>query len=450
LTRDEVVKKAKEQGVKLVFFLYCDNANLIRGKAVNVTRLAGRLESGVGLTVAQQAAADMEVMAKIPGMSAAGEARIMPDPSTYVQMPWAPSRGMVIGDLAQLDGTEWACPRTFLRRMVAKAEQAGLRMMVGLEPEWYVARLEGGKYVPLENSQSFHLLGTTFYIDFIDELVATLEQMGMQVETYYNETGPGHQEIALRYGDALQSADNHVYYREAVRNVAFKHGLYASFTPKPFPAEAGAGCHVHLSAWDKKGGRNLFYASKKPYSLSEVGWQFLAGVMEHLPGLMALTCPSVNSYRRIGLGSWAGSHLCYGPDNRAAAIRIPSTYRGNEMGSANIEVKVTDNSSNPYHAIGGIIAAGLDGIARGLKPKPGQNLDVDPMDMPEAELARRGIVRLPWDMAEAVEELEKDTFLTDSMGPLLAESYIAVRKAEWEHFAKHDDAFELQRHFYKY
>ncbi|MDA1189959.1 MAG: glutamine synthetase family protein [Chloroflexi bacterium] len=450
MTHDEVVRKAKEQGVKLVFFVYCDNSNLIRGKAAHITKLPSRLNSGVGLTVGQQAVADMETFADIPGMGTAGEARIVADPATYRQMPWSPSRGIIIGDLLNLDGTPWACPRTFLKQQIARAEKMDLRMMVGLEPEFYVAKKDGDYYTPLEDSHSFHLTGAIYYVDFIDEVIATMEQMGLEVETYYNETGPGHLEIALRYADALQAADNHIYYREAVRNVAFKHGLYASFAAKPFPAEAGAGCHIHLSAWDKAAKKNLFYQSNTPYALSELGWQFLAGVMEHMPGLMPLMCPTVNSYRRLVAGSWAGSHLCYGPDNRAASIRIPSLFKGNEMNSANLEVKIPDNSSNPYLAIGGILAAGLDGIERKLKPNPKQNIDTDPNDLTPEEMAERGIARLPYDLEDAIEELEKDSYLVDALGPVLGESFIKVRKVEWEHFRKRDELFELQRHFNKY
>ncbi len=456
MEKEQVVRVAEESGLRLVVFAYCDNANLIRGKATHVRHLGRRLDSGIGLTVGQQAAHDLDLLADIEGMGPAGEARIFPDLETLdslVPFPWAPSRAMILCDLLQLDMTPWACPRTFLKQQVARAAERGLHIRVGLEPEWYVGRYdpETDYYRPIEHSQSFHITGYTPYIDFIDDLLANLELLGMDVETYYPESGPGHTEITLRPEPALRAADNHIFYREAVRNTAFSHGLHATFAPKPFPDEAGAGGHTHLSGWDAAGKTNLFHGEGGPYSLSPTGNHFLAGVMEHLPGLMGLIAPSYNSYRRFHAGSWSGGeYLTYGADNRESPIRIPSQYRGNEMGSANIEIKPTDNSANPYIAIGGMIAAGLDGVDRELQPNPEQFADRYPADLSAAERARRGITRLPASLAEAIEALEADRLFADAMGSLLSDSYVRLRKAEEGHFAAHDIDFELRRHYTKY
>ena len=328
MNRAEVARIAKDSGVKLVMFAYCDNANLIRAKATHVRHLERRLESGIGLTVAQQAAGDLDLVADIPGMGPAGEARIFPDIDSIdslVPLPWAPSRAMIIGDLLKLDMTPWSCPRTYLKQQVARAEERGLNMRVGLEPEWYVARYdpETDYYKPIENSQSFHSIGYTPYVEFIDELLDTLETLGMDVETYYPESGPGHNEVTVRPEGALRAADNHIFYREAVRNVAVKYELHATFMPKPFPDQAGAGGHIHLSAWDQDQTTNLFYGTDGPYSLSDIGTHFLAGLVEHLPGLMALIAPSYNSYRRFHAGSWSGGeYLTYGSDNRESPVSI--------------------------------------------------------------------------------------------------------------------------------
>ncbi len=456
MKKEDVVRIAKESGVKLVVFAYCDNANLIRGKATHVRHLDRRLDSGIGLTVGQQAATDLDILAEIEGMGPAGEARIFPDIAsldTLVPLPWAPSRAMIMGDLLRLDMTPWSCPRTFLKQQVARAEARGMDMRVGLEPEWYVGRYdpETSYYVPIEDSQSFHLSGYTPYVDFIDELLANLETLGMDVETYYPESGPGHVEVTVRPEAALRAADNHVFYREAVRNTAYKHELHATFMPKPFPDQPGAGGHIHVSAVDSSGKTNLFYGEEGPYSLSTLGGHFLAGVIEHLSGLMALIAPSVNSYRRFHPGSWSGGEfLTYGSDNRESPIRIPSQYKGNEMGSANLEIKPADNSANPYLAIGGIIAAGLDGIDRELEPRPSQFSDIDPATLSRAERAERGITHLPASLPEAIEAFECDGMLVDAMGPLLGDSFIALRKFEEGHFAAHDLDFELRRHYTKY
>ena len=456
MKKKDIVRIAKNSGVNLVYFIYCDNANLIRGKATHIDHLDRRIDSGIGLTVGQQAAYDMDLVADIEGMGTAGEARILPDIhsiDTFVPLPWSPKRAMLIGDLVKLDMTPWACPRTFLKTQISKASDLGLEIMTGLEPEWYVAKYdpESDYYKPIENSQSFHSTGFTPYIDFIDDLIETLAVFDMKVETYYPESGPGHIEVTLRPEDALKAADNHILYREAVRNIGFKHALAPTFMPKPFLDQAGAGGHIHISAWDKQHKTNLFYTEGDDYALSILGQHFLAGVMDHLPGLMAILAPSYNSYRRFHKGSWSGGeYLSYGTDNRESAVRIPSRYLGNEMGSVNIEVKPADNSANPYLAIGSIIAAGIDGIVRELQPNPDQFLDCDPTLLSETELRARGILHLPASLAEANEALEKDEVLNNAMGDFMAKAYLKLRKAEEAHFASQSLDFELKRHYNKY
>ncbi|MCH2311796.1 MAG: glutamine synthetase family protein [SAR202 cluster bacterium] len=456
MKKKDIVRIAKNSGVNLIYFIYCDNANLIRGKATHIDHLNRRIDSGIGLTVGQQAAYDMDLVADIEGMGTAGEARILPDIDSidsFVPLPWSPKRAMLIGDLVRLDMTPWACPRIFLKNQISKASDLGLEIMTGLEPEWYVGKYdpESDYYKPIENSQSFHSTGFTPYIDFIDDLIDTLAVLDMKVETYYPESGPGHIEVTVRPEKALKAADNHIFYREAVRNIGFKHDLAPTFMPKPFLDQAGAGGHIHISAWDKQHKNNLFYTEGDDYALSTLGQHFLAGVMDHLPGLMAILAPSYNSYRRFHKGSWSGGeYLSYGTDNRESAVRIPSRYLGNEMGSVNIEVKPADNSANPYLAIGSIIAAGIDGISRELIPNTGQFLDCDPTLLSESELRARGILHLPSSLSEANEALERDEVLNEAMGDFMATAYLTLRKAEEAHFAARSLDFELKRHYNKY
>ena len=220
--------------------------------------------------------------------------------------------------------------------------------------------------------------------------------------------------------------------------------------PKPFADQAGNGCHIHFSAWDASGEVNLFYDSQDVYGLSQTGYSFIAGVLEHLPGLVALTCPSVNSYRRLQPRSWSSAFTCYGPDNREAALRIPSPFWGDEEASVNLELKPSDSSANPYIALGGLIAAGLDGVEREFLPKEGQLVDVDPATLTPEELERRGIQRLPPNLAEAIEAMERDQVLLEALGSDLARSYLAISRGDLELFSTRDEAFELQHHFYKY
>jgi glutamine synthetase len=222
--------------------------------------------------------------------------------------------------------------------------------------------------------------------------------------------------------------------------------MIASLAPKPWPDNAGNGAHVHFSLWD--GERNRFHDGSAPDLLSAEARSFIAGVLEHLPGLCGLTAPSFNSYQRIVPHYWAGAFMCWGHDNREAPVRVASVFRGMEEASTNVELKACDASCNPYLGLGGLIAAGLDGIERALEPP--DPVEVDPGTIDEDERARRGILRLPATQAEALDALEADPVLTRALGPVLAESYLAVRHSEWAAYSAGDAAFEQQGHFEKY
>lgn len=440
-----------EEQVQLIFFLYCDNGGVIRGKSTHVSGLQKRLQTGIGLTVAMQAMSDMDQLQPVEGMGPVGEIRLVPDQNTYTVLPYAPRRAVMLADMVGLDRTPWeGCPRTFLKLMVERAAERGLRIQAAFEPEWTLARKEGEAFIPCDQSLCFSTVGATTALSVIDDIVSALEAQGLQVEQYYPELGHGQQELSIRFADAIRAADNHIFYRETVRNVAWQHGFYASFAPKPFTDQAGNGCHIHFSAWDASGERNLFYDPEDSYNLSQTAYRFVAGVLNHLPGLVALTCPSVNSYRRLRPNSWSSAFVCYGPDNREAALRIPSLFWGEEETSVNLELKPSDSSSNPYIALGGLIAAGLDGIDKQLRPEQGLLMDVDPGTLSPEELERRGVRRLPSNLGEAIQALEGDQVLLDALGPVLARSYLAIRRGDWQLFSANDEAYELRHHFYKY
>ena len=447
----EIVKRARDSGVQLVSFLYCDNGGVIRGKATHVSSLEERIEAGIGLTVAMQAMSDMDQLQPVGGMGPVGEVRLLPDPGTFTLLPYANRRAVMLADMVRLDREPWeACPRNFLKRMVDKAAAMGLKIVAAFEPEWTLAVRAGDTYGPIDESLCFSGVGMTASMAVIDDIVAALGSQGMAVEQYYPELGHGQQELSIRHAGALRAADNHVLYRETVRNVAWQHGYYASFAPKPFPDQAGNGCHIHFSAWDPSEERNLFHDPQDRFKLSGTAYSFIRGVLDHLPALVALTCPSFNSYRRLTPRSWSSAYTCYGPDNREAAIRIPSPFWGNEAASVNLELKPSDSSANPYLALGGLIASGLDGVERDLRPTRGSLVEVDPSGLGPAELESRGIRRLPANLGMAIDALKGDGLLMDALGPVLADSYLAIRKADWELFSSRDDAFELKHHFYKY
>ena len=451
MEHSEILRQTDDAGVKLVSFFWCDNGGIIRGKATHRAGLAGRLNSGIGMTTAMQALGDMDQLQVVPGMGPGGEVRLLPDPDTFTILPYAPQRALLLSDLMTLEGEPWAaCPRDFLKRMLAKAADLGLTIQAALESEWYLARREGDGFAPLDESLDNSSVGMTPARPVVDDILDALERQGIGIEQYHTELGHGQHELSIRHAGAVRAADNHLIYRETVRNVAYQHGLYASFAPKPFPDQAGNGCHIHFSAWDLAGQVNRFYDAADAQGLSPLAYQFIGGIMEHLPALLALTSPSMNSYRRLSPGSWSTAYVCWGPDNREAALRIPSRFRGQEMASTNLEFRPADSSSNPYIALGGLIAAGLDGVARDLRPRAEMSVEQDPSLLTPEELERRGIRRLPASLPEVIRALESDPVLTDALGPLLTDSYLAIRRSNWELFSRHDAEFEIKHHFYKY
>jgi glutamine synthetase len=244
----------------------------------------------------------------------------------------------------------------------------------------------------------------------------------------------------------LEAADRQIAVRETVRAVALQHGLIASFAPKPFPDYAGSGCHVHMSLWN--GNRNAMYDRSDPLGLSRQGRAFVAGVLQHLPALVALTCPSVNSYSRLAPNSWSSAYTCWGPDNREAAVRVASPFRGRIEASTNVEIKAVDGSANPYLALGAIVAAGLDGMRRGLDP--GEPVLTNPHDMTDAEREARGIRRYPTTLADALVELEQDQVLLDALGAERAHEFIGVRRAEWTDLGHMPVDRQIAAHFRRY
>jgi glutamine synthetase len=291
-------------------------------------------------------------------------------------------------------------------------------------------------------------IGHDLNADLMVETTDALLAQGLIVEQAINEYGAGQQEISIRYADALRCADNQMKFRDTVRGVALRHGLLASFAPKPFPEQIGSGAHVHFSLWDAGGRRNLLYAADADRGLSQLGRHFIAGVAEHLPALAALTVPSYNSYRRLTPQSWASATTAWGFDNKEAALRVVSPFYGREEQSYNIEFKTSDASANPYLALGALIACGLDGVRRNLEP--GLPCERDPARLAPGQLAEHKVRPLPVTMSAALDELEKDEFLLATMPDLLQRCYLAVRRSEAAAFAAQDLDFEIRHHFYRF
>lgn len=432
----EVIAQAQRSQVRLVRVLYCDNANLIRTKAVWIDDLPARLHSGIGFPLAQQVLTAFDIPAPVEGMGSVGEFRLVPDPATFVVLPYVGETACLFGDMYTLEGVPWeVCPRSFLRRMCAKLAEHGLEAEIGTEHEFALARLTDAAfpYEPADFAPLFGAAALDAHADFLSAWLTALTKQEITPRLVQSEYGPGQIEISLAPTDLLQAADNVCLLRETTRAVAARHGLIASFAPKPYVEQfAGNGLHLHLSLWDleeeQEHRHNRFYDAADPVLLSELARHFIGGLLAHLPALVALTCASVNSYERLQPGHWSSAYCSWGLDNREAAIRVPSISWGQEEASLRLEVRSADHSANPYLALGGLLAAGLDGIKRGLDP--GEPLSVDPGALSEEERERLGVRRLPTTLSEALDALARDPVLQEALGPLLSTAYIAVKRQE--------------------
>jgi glutamine synthetase len=445
---DEVVQRAAGVGTRLVRCLYCDNGGVIRAKAVHPRGLPRAAASGVGLMQAAQIHTMLDRLAPSERLGPVGEVRLWPDLSTFVLLPYGTRLAAMLCDLTALDGRPWAlCPRSFLKRQVARLEMRGLRAQVAFEPEFTLCRWQENRWAPFDNSLRYSTYGMMMAGGFIDDLIAALDAQGLETEQYYPEQGHGQQEVTIQHAPALRAADNQVLYRETVRSLAGQHGLAASMAPRPFPSDSGNGAHLHLSLWEEATGRNLFH-DPGAGGFSALGGQFVGGLLAHLPGLLALTCPSVNSYRRLQPSAWSGVFACYGLDNREAAIRLPSPLHGAEEETTRLELRAVDNAANPYLALGAALAAGLDGLDRRIDPGPPVLLD--PLRLGEEARIQLGVRRLPTSLGAALDALQADPTLLSALGPELATAYAAVKRQEVADFAAADPDFEYAQHFLKY
>ncbi len=426
-------------GIRFIRVLWCDNANVIRAKAFHMGVFAEHCEYGVGISVAQQAIPVMyDSIVRDSGLGPVGEVWLMPDWSTFKVLPYAATHARVMGDMVK-DGRTWSlCPRSCLKRLIAEAQTVGLEVMAAFENEFYLLRATAEGIIPADETVFASTLAMDLNRAVTDAIADALVAQGMVVERYYPESGPGQQEISIRYASALAAADWQIAFRETVRAVALQHGLKASFLPKVFADKAGSGCHLHLSLWQD--GQNILPDAAGVGGLSQTARAFMAGILQHLPALMALTTPSPNSYRRIQPHCWSGAFRSWGLDNREAAIRIPSNPI--PPSPTHFELKTVDASANPYLALAAIIAAGLDGVRRDLDP--GEPVAIDPGNLSEAERSARVIDPLPANLGEAIAHLRHDEILLNALGSELAQAYLAVRIAEWEALKDLELADEVQ------
>lgn len=412
----------RRHGVEFVRLVWCDNANLIRAKAAHIGQLEDIAEHGLGISFAQQGVPVLrDAFVAESGLGPVGEVRLVPDWSTLTTLPYAPGHVRLMSDLV-FEGQPWAhCPRHFLRRAVEALATEGLSVQTAFENEFYLLRPGEGNCLPEPVDKtlfcSVHAMNKN--VDFLAKLTAALQEQGIIPVNYYPESGYGQYELSIAHAPALTAADHQVMFRETVHAVASQMGWIATFLPKPFSEQAGSGCHLHLSIW--RDGHNLSREAPGPDSVNA---HFMAGILEHLPGLMALTAPSRNSYTRFGRHLWSGAFACWGYDNREAALRVPT----HPSGSSHFELKTHDATANPYLALGGVLFAGLDGVRRKLPlPEP---VSIDPGLMSMEELVEKRIDELPTELSEVLEHFEEDDLLKGCLGTDLARSYLCVKREE--------------------
>lgn len=453
MKEQEVLKIAQDANIRLVRFQYCDNGGIIRCKATHASKLATRIHEGIGQTLAMSAWTGVETLAAVEGMGPVGEFRLIPDLDTFTILPYVPNTAAMFCNQIMLNGQPWEPdPRGFLQRMIARLAQKGMRLEAAVEHEFYFATEGEGKYIPADYSLCYSTNGLDEQAEVMDAILSALEAQGISIELFHTELGPSQQELSIHHADALRAADNVGFVRETIRGIARSFGLLATFAPKPFLDQAGSGAHIHFSLWgtdnSPHAGRNVFYASDNRGFLSQTGLYFIGGVLRHIRGLLALTCGSVNSYSRLLPHFWSSAYSAWGFDNREGAIRVPSTFWGRDAESINLELKCADHSGNPYLALGGLIAAGLDGIEN--KIDPGQPQEIDPGNLSDADREGLGIHRLPESLSEALDELERDPVLMQALGPKHAAAYLAVKRSEVDFFKEKTPEEVATQHFYKF
>jgi len=375
---------------------------------------------------------------------------LRPDLSTFQVLPWtyggSERVGRIICDIANPDGTPFAgCPRTALKRVIARASDRGFVMKAGPEAEFFLFQRRADGQPTTETHDSggyFDLTPVDLGEDVRREIILALEQMGFHVEAAHHEVAPGQHEIDFRYDDCLITADNVTTFRFVVKNVANRNGLHATFMPKPVFGINGSGMHTHQSLFVK--GKNAFYDESAEFQLSRTCLQYIAGLLRHAKGFCAITNPLVNSYKRLVPGFEAPTAIAWSERNRSPLVRVPAS-RG---ATTRIELRMPDPSCNPYLALAVMLRAGLDGIERGLEPGPPVNKNIARMSHRERRHLR--IDELPGNLTEALDQLEKSDLMRDTLGDHIFDHFLAAKRAEWDSYIRHVSPWEIDRYLNAY
>ncbi|MCG8502114.1 MAG: type I glutamate--ammonia ligase [Firmicutes bacterium] len=439
-SKEDVMRMVKEQDVQFIRLQFTD----IFGTLKNVAITSHQLEKAL----------NNECM--FDGSSIEGFVRIeesdmylRPDPNTFVVFPWRPQQGRVarmICDVYNPDGTPFeGDPRYILKKVLKEAEEMGYTFNVGPECEFFLFQTDDNgdpTTITHDNAGYFDLGPIDLGENARRDMCLMLEDMGFEIEASHHEVARGQHEIDFKYADALTTADNIITFKLVVKVIAQRHGLHATFMPKPIAGINGSGMHSNQSL--SKDGENAFYDPNDSLGLSEIAYNYVAGIMKHTKAMAALTNPIVNSYKRLVPGYEAPVYIAWSAKNRSPLIRIPAS-RG---AGTRIEMRNPDPSCNPYLALAVMLASGLDGIKKGLKPPASVEQNIFNMD--KATREQYGIDSLPGTLYEAIQELQSDELIKETLGTHVLQRYVEAKLLEWDEYRTKVHQWEIDQYLTKF
>ncbi len=415
-------KVATERGIKYFLISFVDLFGSLRSKLVPARAIADMQKDGAGFA---------GFAAWLDMTPADSDMFSIPDPDSLIQLPWKPEVGWLAGDLAMDGKPVEASPRVALKQQIARAENLGFRMKTGVECEYFLVSADGSSISDPNDTQEkpcYDQSALMRQYDVISEICDSMIELGWGPYQNDHEDANGQFEMNWDYDDALVTADRHVFFKYMVKAITEKHGLRATFMPKPFSNLTGNGCHAHVSVWDKTGQDNLFEDSSDEMGLSTTAYHFLGGILHNAQALTAVFNPTVNSYKRIDAqvttsgATWSPNAVTYGGNNRTHMVRIPDKGR--------FELRLMDGAANPYLLQAGVLAAGLDGVEN--ERDPGKRLDIN---MYTDGHKIRGLRRLPANLLDAIRLFEKSKVLRSGLGDALVDSYSKLKYQDWRSYS---------------
>ena len=438
-TRKEIMELVEDEDVGFIRLQFTDIYGTMKNMAVTVSQLKKAMDN--------QCMFDASPIRDFPG---AGESDLYlyPDLNTFEIFPWRPQQGKVarlICDIHCSDGTPCESdPRQVLKKVLSEAAEMGYTMKAGPECEFFLFHTdEDGLPTTLTHEQGgyFDVGPLDFGENARRDMVLTLEEMGFVIESSYHENAPAQHEIDFQFDEALTTADNIMTFRMVVKTIAKRHGLHATFMPKPRTETAGSGMHLNLSL--HRDGKNIFRDDSDKNGISREAYYFMGGLLKHMQAITCITNPTVNSYKRLVPGFEAPVYRGWSASTRSLLLRIPPV-RGEH---ARIELRSPDSSANPYLALAVLLSAGLDGIRGQILPPEG--IDKNIQAMTDAERSALQIEKLPANLGEAVRELEQDSYIQAALGKKLASDIIAARKQEYKEYCLQVTDWEIANYLYK-